>query len=434
MRLTLSEVARATGGTVSGPDVEVRGAATDSRAVAAGQLFVPVVAARDGHDFIADALAAGAAAYLTARPPAGGSAVRVADTSAALMALGAHARDRLPDRVVGITGSVGKTTVKDLTAGALAAAMPTHASAASFNNEIGVPLTLLGAPDGVAAVVVEMGARRPGDIARLRAVVRPTVAVITSIGDSHLEFLGDRQGVAREKGSLLEELPGGGTAVVNDVDCGPEVRRRSPAPVLTFGTGRGDVRAELVALDDELRPTVRLHTPWGEAEAVLSVRGGHQALNAAAAVAAAVSAGAGLEEAVAGMASATGSHWRMELARTPAGATVLNDAYNANPVSMAAALRSLAAVPGERHLAVLGPMEELGPGGAAAHAAMAGLAAGLGIEVWAVGTDRYGSPPLGSAELRRRLAATGAGDVILIKASRAAGLETVVSGLTRGTP
>ncbi len=158
MRLTTEEVAEAVGGTVDGPDAVVEGASTDTRTLVPGQLFVPVVAVRDGHDFIPGALAAGAGAYLTSRPPVGGTAVVVADTSRALWDLGRHARSRLPDLVVGITGSVGKTTVKDLVAGGLGAGLRIHATRASFNNELGVPLTLLGAPDGVEALVVEMGA------------------------------------------------------------------------------------------------------------------------------------------------------------------------------------------------------------------------------------------------------------------------------------
>ena len=210
VRVTAHEAAAAVGGRVHGPEATFEGASTDSRTVVAGQLFVPVVAARDGHDFIAAARDAGAVAYLTSRAPSEGTAIEVDDTTRALWNLGRHARTRLPDAVVGITGSVGKTTVKDLVAGGLAAGRRTHATRASFNNELGVPLTLLAAPDGVEIVVLEMGARFPGDITRLCELARPTIGVITSIGSAHLEHLGGLAGVRAEKGSLLVGLPADG--------------------------------------------------------------------------------------------------------------------------------------------------------------------------------------------------------------------------------
>jgi UDP-N-acetylmuramoyl-tripeptide--D-alanyl-D-alanine ligase len=383
-----------------------------------------VVAVRDGHDFVGAALAAGAPAYLTVRAPVGASAVVVADTGGALWDLGVHARAHMCDLVVGITGSVGKTTVKDLVAGGLSAAMPTHATRASFNNELGVPLTLLDAPDGVEAVVLELGARFPGDIARLRDLTRPTVAVITSIGSAHLEHLGGLEGVRREKGSLLEGLPVTGHAVLNEADCGPEVRARTRAAVVTFGTDRGDVRAAIVGRDAELRPTVRVESPWGTGEVGLSVRGDHQAANAAAAVAAAVCAGAGFETALAGVGRAEGSRMRGELWRTPSGLRVLDDSYNANPDSVAAALRALAEFDAPRRIAVLGEMAELGDASPAAHRRMGELAASLGIEVVAVGTPAYGGTVVADqAEALAVVSALPADSVVLVKASRSVGLD-----------
>jgi UDP-N-acetylmuramoyl-tripeptide--D-alanyl-D-alanine ligase len=325
VRITTREVANAVGGSVEGPDTVVEGASTDTRTLVPGQLFVPVVAARDGHDFVPGALAAGAAAYLTSRAPVGGTAVLVEDTSRALWDLGGHARGRLGDLVVGITGSVGKTTVKDLAAGGLGAGVRTHATRASYNNELGVPLTLVGAPDGVEAVVVEMGARFPGDIAELVELARPTIGVVTSIGAAHLEHLGGPDGVRREKGALIEGLPADGYAILNAVDCGAEVRDRTAATVVTFGTAAGDVRATVISLDDGLRPTVRVESPWGTGTAILSVRGEHQAANAAAALATAVCAGVGFDAALAGVAAAGGSGGRAELWRTPSGLLVLDD-------------------------------------------------------------------------------------------------------------
>ena len=430
MRLRTTEVATATGGRRHGPDVEVEGASVDSRTVEVGQLFVPIVAVRDGHDFIDDGRRAGAAAHLTAREPGAGTAVVVEDTGEALWALGAAARARLVDRVVGITGSVGKTTVKDLVAGGLAAGLRTHATHGSYNNELGVPLTLLGAPDDAEAVVLELGARFPGDIARLRDLARPTVGVITTIGAAHLEHLGGPEGVRLEKGSLLEGLPATGYAILNDVDCGPDVRARTVATVVTFGTTSGDVRGTVVTRDDELRPTVRIDSPWGAGEARLAVRGDHQAANAAAAVAVAVSAGVGFEAALAGVAGAEGSRWRAEFWRAPSGLRVLNDSYNANPDSVGAALRALAQVGASRRVAVLGRMAELGDASAAAHRRMGDLAGSLGIEVVAVGEPDYGGVLVADQDEAFSLLADLPDDaVVLVKASRSVGLDRLAERL-----
>ena len=433
MRLTASEVAGAVGGVLVGPDVEVDGASVDTRTISAGQLFVPVVAARDGHEFVTDALAAGAPAYLTARTPDGGSAVVVDDTAVALWDLGVHARGRLPDRVVGITGSVGKTTVKDLAGGGLAAGFRTHATRASYNTELGVPLTLLGAPEGVEAVVLEMGARFPGDIAKLADLGRPGIGVITSIGSAHQEHLGGREGVRREKGSLLDGLPGDGFAILNDVDCGPDVRGRTGATVVTFGTATGEVRGTVLAVDDDLRPTVRIDSPWGSGVARLSVRGDHQAANAAAAVAVAVCAGVPFDAALAGVAGAEGTALRAEFWRTPTGLRVLNDSYNANPDSVGAALATLARVAAPRRVAVLGRMAELGPSSADDHRRVGALAGSLGIDVVSVGVPEYGGTLVADQdEALAVVAGLPSDSVVLVKASRSVGLDRLAETLRTG--
>ncbi|MEY2436255.1 MAG: UDP-N-acetylmuramoyl-tripeptide--D-alanyl-D-alanine ligase, partial [Acidimicrobiaceae bacterium] len=318
MRFRSSAVAAAVGGTLHGDDVEVAGVAIDSRLVSGGELFVPIVAERDGHDFIAPALAAGAAAYLTSRAPAGGTAIVVEHTAAALLDLGRMARAALPDLVVGVTGSVGKTTVKDLTASVLAERHRTAASERSFNNELGVPMTLANAPDDTEAVVVEMGARGRGHIALLCDVARPTIGVVTVVALAHAEMFGSLKEVAAAKGELVEALPSDGTAVLNaDDDWVAGMARRTTAKVLTFGVDRPsvDVLAEGVALDEELRPSFRLRSPWGEVDVRLSVRGAHQVTNALAAGAAALAAGAGVDDVAAGLGAATPSPWRMELGR-----------------------------------------------------------------------------------------------------------------------
>jgi UDP-N-acetylmuramoyl-tripeptide--D-alanyl-D-alanine ligase len=432
VRFTAGEVAAATGGRLHGPDTAVDGVAIDSRGDVAGRLFVPIVAERDGHDFIAAALAAGAAAYLTARPPTGGTAVEVADTLVALGAVGALARDRLPDRVVGVTGSVGKTSVKDLLAAALATTYATVASEKSFNNELGVPLTLANAPEATEAAVVEMGARGIGHIRILCELARPTIGVVTAVGHVHTELFGTIDDVALGKGELVENLPPSGTAVLNaDDERVAAMAPRTPARVLTYGMA-GEVTASGVTLDD-LRPAFRLHTPWGDADVRLAVRGAHQVSNALAAVSGALAAGAPLSEAVLGIESAALSPWRMDLRRTERGALVLNDAYNANPISMAAALRSLAALDARRRVAVLGTMAELGDVAEAEHAAIAELAGELGIRVVALAEPRYGGEQVATVEeAAAALGDLGEGDAVLVKGSRVAGLERLADLLLSG--
>ncbi len=437
-----SDVAAATGGHIVGPDVTVTGAAIDSRLVAAGELFVPVVAERDGHDFVPAALRAGAAAYLTARAVAPGdaegrrgqphgTAVQVADTMAALTALGGYARGRVEDmaggRVVGITGSVGKTSVKDLLALALGARWRTAASAGSFNNELGVPLTLVNAPDGTEALVVEMGARGAGHVRDLCAVARPTVGVVTRIAAVHTATFGTVDDVAAAKAELVQALPATGVAVLNAGD--PRVARMAAstdARIVTFGAG-GDVRAEEVRLDADLRAVFRAVTPWGSAEVRLCVRGTHMVENALGAAAAALVCDVPLDDVVGALATAELSRWRMDLTTLPSGARLLNDAYNANPTSMAAALRALAALEATRHVAVLGVMAEIGPSSDDEHRAVGALARELGIEVVAVDAPAYGGTAVG--DLAAAVAALGPlrpGDAVLLKGSRVAGLERLV--------
>ncbi len=431
MRLLASDAARLTGGALHGPDLTFDGAGIDTRTVRAGQLFVALRGARDGHAFIDAAVAAGAAACLVEHPHGATTSVVVADTSVALTALATAARGRLPERVVGITGSVGKTSTKDLLAAALARHWRVSASAKSFNNELGVPLTVLGAPDDAEAVVVEMGARGRGHIAALCAVAQPVVGVVTTVGLSHAEFFGTLDDVVASKGELVEALPAHGTAVLNaDVAQVAGMAGRTPARVLTFGLAAGDVRAESVTLDDDLRPAFRLRSPWGDAGVTLAVRGHHQVANALAAAAAALACGTPVDAVAAGLGDARLSPWRMQLEHAPSGALVLNDTYNANPLSVEAALRALAALPGRRRTAVLGIMAELGAVGPAEHARLGALAASLGIRVIAVDAPGYGGEAVsGVPEALDRLGPIGAGDAVLIKGSRAAGLESLAGTL-----
>jgi len=441
VRLTLDEIARVTGGRRTGPpDLVVDGATMDSRALRHGQLFVALRDERDGHDFVDGARSAGAGAVLVEREVDGLPAVVVADTAEALRALGAHARDRLDGvvdgravAVVGVTGSVGKTSVKDLVASATAPSRRTAASLRSFNNEVGVPLTLLETPDGTEVAVIEMGARGRSHVADLCRLARPTIGVVTAVALAHTEAFGAIEEVARAKAELVESLPPEGTAVLN---LGDErvaaMASRTVARVLTYGVDQGDVRAEGVVLDDHLRPRFRLVTPWGGGELDLEVRGRHNAENAAGAAAAALAAGAELDGVLEGLAAATLSPWRMELGVTPEGLRVLNDAYNANPTSMAAALEALADLDAARRTAVVGPMAELGAHAEAEHLRMAELARRLGIRLLAVDTDHYGAGVEVVDGLEGAIAALGEmgpDDAVLVKASRVAGLERLAQRL-----
>jgi UDP-N-acetylmuramoyl-tripeptide--D-alanyl-D-alanine ligase len=438
VQFTSGEVAEAVSGRAVGPDVRLDGASIDSRDIRSGQLFVPIVAERDGHDFVEAALKSGAVAYLTAREPiAGTSAIVVDDTGRALLDLGRAARGRLPDRVVGVTGSVGKTSTKDLLAAVLATTHATTANARSFNNELGVPLTLLSAPVGTEAVVVEMGARGRGHISLLCDVARPTIGVVTVVEGAHLEQFGSVDGVARAKAELVEALPASGHAVLNADD--PRVvamGARTVATVVTFGVSSAgaDVRAEDVRLDDDLRPSFRLRTPWGDADVRLAARGGHQVVNALAAAAAALATGVVPKAVAEGLGRGTLSPNRMDLVRTTSGARILNDAYNANPTSMAAGLRALAAIDAARRVAVLGVMAELGPDSDREHEAIAALAGELGIDVVAVAAPAYGDGVTHVDDVPGALAALEAigldeRDAVLVKGSRVAALERVVEAL-----
>lgn len=452
MDLTVDEVAADAGGVLVGASSHrtVRGFAFDSRLLEPGQGFVAVRGNRDGHGFVVDAFGRGAAVALVERVPPGaaGPCVVVPDTVTALGALAARARDRLGSAlVVGITGSAGKTAVKDLTSGALGAARAVHASRASFNNELGLPVTLLDAPQGVDAVVLEMGARFPGNVAGLCAIARPTVGVVTHVGLAHAEHLGGPEGIRRVKGELVEAIDRAGLVVLNaDDESTPALAARAVAPVLTVGAAvTADVRVRDVRVAADLRVRCRLETPWGElADVMLALRGPHQATNAGMAAAVALHAGVSPEAVRSGLAATTGAPWRLEVATAPSGVVVVNDAYNASPTAMAAALGALAhlRVTGRR-IAVIGPMLELGSLSELEHAAVGERAADAGVDVL-VGVGEAAEPAVraaarrgvavhlaADAEAAARLVAACArrGDAVLVKASRAAGLERVATAL-----
>jgi UDP-N-acetylmuramoyl-tripeptide--D-alanyl-D-alanine ligase len=454
--LTLAEIAELTGGELTGsPDVPVTGAVTlDSRAVAAGDLFVAVAGERvDGADFLPAAAAAGAVGAITTRADGALPCVVVADPVEALgrLASGVHARLVAAGLLtLGITGSSGKTSTKDLLGQVLAAAGPTVSPPGSYNNDIGLPLTVLAADEETRFLVLEMGARGPGHIARLCRVARPRIGVVLNVGSAHLGEFGSPEGIAAAKGELVEALAEDGTAVLNADD--PRVIGMAPRTVArVLRTGRAedaDVRAVDVTLDESARARFTLVAGGERHPVALQVVGEHQVANALSAAGAALAAGMAPAQVAAALSAAgTRSRWRMEVARRSDGVTVVNDAYNANPESMRAALAALAGLSGTRRVAVLGGMAELGPDAAAQHERLGRDAAAAGIDlIVAVGPDAVGITD-GAAAAGRRAGEESVhvpdrasarellskvlrpGDVVLVKASRSYGLELLAADL-----
>jgi len=401
---------------------------TDSRSARPGELFVAVIGdSVDGNKYVESAIANGASAVLTSRGDVSGvPRIQCEDTLAALRDLAVIARNDIAVPVIAVTGSSGKTSTKDLLAGALPNAW---ASPRSFNNEVGVPLTILGAPEGIDYLVAEVGSRGRGHITYLMPAVRPDVSVITNLGVVHLETFGTTDDLADAKYELIEGLSASGTAVIPAGER--RLHRSFPGRTITFGTeASSDVHVGEVAIDDSGYPSFDLSADGQRARVVLRVAGAHQALNAAAAVAAGIAVGVDLDTLVAGMRNAVGSAWRMEIHRGRF--TVVNDAYNANPDSMEAALKTVAAMPG-RHVAVLGMMAELGPVEVAEHERIGRLADALGFaSVITVGDEPGIARGAGSAarnvpdpEAAHDIVSqiVNDGDVVLVKASRAIGLE-----------
>ena len=444
--LSLREIAAVTNGRVSG-DGDVRRVVIDSRQVRPGDLFVALPGERvDGHDYARAAVEAGAAGVLATRD-VGVPSVVVDDATQALGALACWTAARLPARVVGITGSSGKTSTKDLVAQVLERAGATVAPPGSYNNELGLPLTVLSADESTEYLVLEMGARGTGHIAWLCGIAPPDVAVVLNVGVAHLGEFGSREAIAKAKGELVEALRPDGLAVLNGLD--PLVRAmrdRTTARVVETGV---DYRAEGVTLDPLTRPSFTLVTPGGSAPVSLRLAGEHHASNALAA--AAVGEWAGLDTATvaAALSEATPrSRWRMEVTEV-GGVTVVNDAYNANPDSMRAALKTLAHAHagGRRTWAVLGEMAELGDAAWDAHDEIGRLCVRLnvdrlvvvgpnakGIHAGASLEGSWGNESVFVDDTEQALALLRAelrdGDVVLVKASRAAGLERVALALT----
>jgi UDP-N-acetylmuramoyl-tripeptide--D-alanyl-D-alanine ligase len=456
---TAAEAAAATGGK-AGSDWEAHGISIDSRTAAEGDLFVALSAARDGHDFVADALARGAVAAMVSRVPEGVDPARclvVPDVMEALAALGRAGRARTGAKVIAVTGSVGKTTVKEMLRAALAPQGRTHAAEASFNNHWGVPVTLARMPADTDFAIIEIGMNRPGEIAPLARMAQPHVAVVTTVAPAHLEAFGVIEGIAHEKASIYDGLRPGGIALAHaDVETAPilfDKARAVGAELIRFGTAEdAEIRLTDVRLSEE---TTVFRARMGGEERLfkLAVPGRHQAMNALIALAACDAVGADLAEA--GMAL---SRWapvagRGTRERVDLGATgeividLIDDAFNANPASLAAGLEVLAAAEPDgtgRRVAVLGDMLELGEDAPAIHAAVADLPAMARVDVvhtagplmehlhLALPASRRGRHAEDAAELARLVPRDlRAGDVVLVKGSKGSRVSGVVDALRK---
>ncbi|MFC5800396.1 UDP-N-acetylmuramoyl-tripeptide--D-alanyl-D-alanine ligase [Streptomyces formicae] len=462
--LSLAEIAEIVGGQsydIPDPAVQVTGPVViDSRQVESGSLFAAFAGEHvDGHDYAKRAVAEGAVAVLATRP-VGVPAIVVEDVRSALGALARAVVGKLGTEVVALTGSAGKTSTKDLIAQLLQRHAPTVWTPGSLNNEIGLPLTALRATAETRHLVLEMGARGIGHIRYLTGLTPPRIGLVLNVGTAHIGEFGGREQIAEAKGELVESLPGHGIAVLNADD--PLVRAmasRTKARVVLFGEAdEADVRAENVRLMPSGQPAFRLRTPSGCSDVTLRLYGEHHVSNALAAAAVAHELGMSVDEIATALSEAgTLSRWRMEVTERPDGVTVVNDAYNANPESMRAALRALAAMgaaaqaAGGRTWAVLGPMAELGGESLAEHDAVGRLAVRLNVsKLVAVGgreaswlqlgaynegswgeesvhvSDAQAAVDLLRSELRP-------GDVVLVKASRSAGLERIAQALLENT-
>ena len=443
LNLRLREIAVWTRGSLNGADATIHAVSTDSRTLAAGELFVALRGEHhDGHDHVAAAAARGAAAALVSRrvdidlPQ-----IVVADALHALGDLASAVRAQHDVTVVGITGSNGKTTVKSMVARILARHGATHSNAASFNNEIGLPLTLLGMPGGTRYAVLEMGAGKPGDIAYLAAIARPRIGLVNNVGPAHLERLHSLEGIAETKGAMYQALPPDGVAVINadDAFAGYFAGLAGTRQVLRFGL---DAPADVGGADLRLGAdgsNFTLITPAGSAAVRLPLPGRHNVANALAAAALAHATGVGLDGIVLGLQGAEAVDGRLRRRESAQGWVLFDDSYNANPGSALAAVATLALQPGE-HWLVLGDMAELGSEGAALHARIGQAAREQGIaRIYAIGklaaqaAGAFGEGGRVYADQASLVAGLrgdlDAGVSVLVKGSHSSHMENVVAAL-----
>ncbi|ANX04239.1 UDP-N-acetylmuramoyl-tripeptide--D-alanyl-D-alanine ligase [Immundisolibacter cernigliae] len=428
-------------GAGSRPAGDFSGVSTDSRTLRPGELFVALEGPHfDGHDYLPAVAAAGAAGALVRRAHPSLPCLEVADPLTALGQLAAAWRARFDIPVLAVTGSSGKTTVKELLAAALAGLGPVLATHGNRNNHIGVPLTLLELRDTHRAAVVEMGMNHAGEIAHLADLTRPTLGLISNAGPAHLEGLGSVAAVARAKGELIERLPPDAVAVLNADDAHFPLWRRLAGnrQIITFGLDQtADVTADCRMAADGT--DVELRTPSGTVSTRLSLLGRHNVQNALAATAAALAAGARLADVAAGLRTARPVPGRLYPLPAQQGARLIDDSYNANPLSVQAAIAVLAGLPGERVL-VLGDMGELGADAAALHAQCGAAARAAGIEhlitlgpLSAHAAAAFGAGAVACRELAQLVDVAGRllrpDLTVLVKGSRSAGMERVVQAL-----
>lgn len=436
MRITASDVAHITGGHLVGPDCGAVGVSFDSRSLSHGEMFVAVVAERDGNDFVSAARDNGAtfAVVSRGRSVEGMTCVEVDDTTVALAQMGRHYRNamsKLVDgRVVGITGSAGKTSTKNLVRAVLSQQFHhVHAAMHSLNNDIGVPVTILNAPDDIDALVLEMGMRGFHEIERLCSIASPTIGVITNIGDAHGERVGGAAGIARAKGELVESLPSHGTAILNgDDEWLPALHNRATCPVLTFGSSpSSDLVWRVESMDDMGIATATFEFRGEKTTVTPALPGVHMVSNAAAAVLVGVACGMTFLSACSGVGLETQETGRMAWFTDSLGRRILDDSYNANESSMVAALKVLASATGNHKIAVLGRMAEVADS-VAAHSSVAAFAQQCGIHVVSLETDLYGVPA-SSLDDTLRILRDRQWDSLLVKGSRSAATERVVQAL-----
>ncbi len=454
MKRTLEEFARVCGGRLQGADATFTDVVSDSRTLKRGQLFVALQGPNfNGQDFVGAALQAGAAgAVVAAAQPVALPQIVVPDTQAALERAARSWRAHFAGPLVGVAGSNGKTTAKEMTASILAQAGECLATRGNLNNHIGVPLTLMRLTPGHRFAVIEMGANRAGEVAALVALARPSIGLITNAGAEHLEGFGTLEGVARAEGEMVAGLTPAATAVINADDEFVSLWRGStPARVVTFGVRQRadftatDVRASVGA--HGFRTHFRLSAPQGSAAIELSLGGAHNVANALAAAAAAAAAGATLEHIAAGLAAVRAVPGRLQFKQSASGAWLIDDSYNANPSSMRAAIEVLATLSGRKWL-VLGDMGELGAFAADAHTDIGEFARAQGIErlyatgplmqraveSFGAGARWYGAAAELTAALHEALRGAGPEVRLLVKGSRSNRLERVVEALTGTTP
>ncbi len=451
---TAAEIAAATGGEAAA-DFSVSGVAFDSREVGPGDLFIALAGeATDGHRFLDQAFAQGAAGAIVSEDCAGPH-VRVADTMDALNALGAASRKRSHAKIIGVTGSVGKTGTKEALYACLDRAAPGHAhrSVKSYNNHTGVPLSLARMPRDAAFGVFEMGMSHAGELAALTRLVRPHIALVTTIAPAHTEFFADEAAIADAKGEIFEGLEQGGTGIVpfDSPHRDRLIAAATPhaARILTFGMGDGaDIRAIESFRQPDGSTFITARLPEDELSFTLSLPGAHWVANAMGVLAAVWAAGGDLAAAglaLADMGGLPGRGARMTVPAEGGTALVIDESYNANPASMAATLKVLGAEDARRHIAVLGDMRELGAKSADYHAALAEhvLAANVdfallvGPEMGSLASALEGriefvhAPDAATARARLKAVLRG-GDAVLIKGSNAIGLGSVVAALAGG--